>query len=68
MIKLFIGFISLATLTFIAFTLITLGFYRMFNAARDGIAATPQHLFICLSMLILGSLIFGFIFAQSAKD
>lgn len=66
--KLFLGFISLATLTLISFVLIVLGFLRLFNAAREGIAATPDHLFVCFALLVLGSLILGFVFAQSAKD
>lgn len=66
--KLFLGFISLAILTLISFVLIATGFIRMFNAAREGIAATPSHLFICFASLILGSLILGYVFAQSAKD
>jgi hypothetical protein len=68
MLKLLLGFVSLATLTFISFVLIITGFIRLFNAARDGIAPTPSHLFICFASLILGSLILGFVFAQSAKD
>lgn len=66
--KLLLGFISLAGLTLISFVLIVSGFIRMFDAAREGIGATPGHLFICFASLILGSLILGFVFAQSAKD
>lgn len=68
MMKLFLGFISLAILTLISFVLIASGFVRLFNAAREGMAATPCHLFICFASLILGSLILGFVFAQSTKD
>ncbi|HHT9124893.1 MAG TPA: hypothetical protein ACFYD6_03640 [Candidatus Brocadiia bacterium] len=66
--KLLLGFISLAALTLISFVLIVSGFIRLFNAAREGLAITPGHLFICFASFILGSLILGFVFAQSAKD
>ena len=68
MMKLFLGFISLAALTLISFVLYVFGFIRLFNAAREGVAATPGHLFICFASFVLGTLILGFVFAQSAKD